>query len=202
VPRADLTDEELLEFAEEYRRITADALRAGDWHEAYRWAKGWIGLGGGARTVEPWLVYVASALLHGQPRTATHSCDLALKNWLGEPDQRAVILYVRGEVIRRHLRDPKTAQSDLDLAVGDAPPWLRPLAEDARTRCRTEATSSRKRKPSVGPPPEFKSAGDFVQRSLPALASVTQPPPVWDDSHTILVATDPRALARPSNDAT
>jgi hypothetical protein len=60
----------------EYRERALRALVAGDWHDAYRWAKGWIGRGGGAWIVDPWLVYAASALLHRQPRSAIHQRPL------------------------------------------------------------------------------------------------------------------------------
>jgi hypothetical protein len=110
---------------DEYRPIIQKALEAGDWHEAYRWAKGWIGSGGGARSVEPWLVYMASSLLHGQPRGAVNSADLALKHWIRAKKARAVIRYARGEVIRLHLRDPKTALDDL-RASRAAPDYARP----------------------------------------------------------------------------
>jgi hypothetical protein len=70
----------------EYRREALAALSADDWHRAYEWAKGWIRGGGGAWILDPWLVYVASSLLQGQPRTAVQSLDLALKHWIVEPD--------------------------------------------------------------------------------------------------------------------
>jgi hypothetical protein len=91
----------------------------GDWHGAYKWAKGWIGSGAGEQSLEPWLVYVASAIKQSQRRTAVHAVDLALENWIAEAAPRGVLLYVRGEVIRRHLRDPKTALGDLRQAGKD-----------------------------------------------------------------------------------
>lgn len=80
-------------------------------------AKGWIGGGGGAWIVDPWLVYVGSALLQGQPRSATHSTDLAVRVWIAEPANRAILRWVRGDVIRRRLNDPKTALEDLTASV-------------------------------------------------------------------------------------
>jgi hypothetical protein len=174
--------------ADEYRRIIQDALEAGDWHEAYRWAKGWIGSGGGARSVEPWLVYMASSLLRGQPRGAVNSADLALKHWIRAKKARAVIRYARGEVIRLHLRDPKTALDDLRASCAAAPPWLRELSAAAMAACEQEAPASRKRKPSVGPAP------DYARPWMPApsgAGSVREPPPLWDTTHPII--TTPRA---------
>jgi hypothetical protein len=87
----------------EFRKEAIAALEAGDWYGSYQWAKGWISSGGGARIVDPWLVYVASALLHGHPRTAVHSTDLALKHWIPEAEDRAILLWIRGDVVRRRL---------------------------------------------------------------------------------------------------
>lgn len=183
-----LTEQEVRDAADEYRRITSEALRAGEWHEAYRWAKGWISPGGGARSVEPWLVYVASSLLQGHRRTAVHSCDLALRNWIREEDARAVLRYVRGEVIRRHMEDPKTAQSDLDASLEHAPAWLRAEAETAAERCREEASASRKAKPRAEPAPAYEPGEVPDVTPTPAdLAGVDRPPPVWEAVRAILV---------------
>jgi hypothetical protein len=62
---------------DEYRELAVESLDQDDWYGAYCWAKGWIGHGG-AGLLDPWLVYVASALIHRRPRTASHSVDLAL----------------------------------------------------------------------------------------------------------------------------
>jgi hypothetical protein len=126
------------------------ALQVDDWHAAYEWAKSWIMGGGGNWIVEPWLVYAASGVLHGQPRIATHSVDLALGHWISEPADRAILFWVRGCVIRSHLHDPKTALSDLEAAQPSAAAWLGPRVAIALDQCRHEASLSRERKPSVG----------------------------------------------------
>jgi hypothetical protein len=161
-------------------------LRAGDGLGAHRWAKGWIGAGGGPH-IDPWLVYAACDLLRGQPRNAVHAIDLALGGWLPGPQDRAVMLYVRGVIVFRHLDDPKTALRDLEPARQALPSWLVPLAEPEISACRSAAPLSRKRKPSVAnarpylPPPhpiatrdharEHRSDGDSPDHDLRALLS-------------------------------
>src|SRR5437773_1740965 len=126
---------------------------------AYDYGQAWISHGG-VRTLGPWLISVAHMLQVGQPRNAVHAADLPLKNWIGDDVRRAVLRYVRGEVIRRHLRDPKTAQADLEAAQERAPAWSRADARSAAAWCREEAAVSRKRKRSVEPAPEDVAAGN------------------------------------------
>ena len=133
----------------EYRAAVQAALAADDWHRAYQWAKGWIAHGGGAWIVEPWLVYAATSFMMGQPRTAVHSLDLALKHWLHEPGDRAVLRWVRGSIVRTHLADPKTALPDLETALSDAPAWLAERCHVSRDECAKAALTSKKRKASV-----------------------------------------------------
>ncbi len=163
--------------ADEYRRLITERLAERDWHGAYRWAKGWIGSGGGERLLDPWLTYVASFLIHGHPRTAVHSVDLALRGWIEPQSDRATLYWVRSRVIRFSLADPKTARSDLDVAVGAAPPWLRPQLEVDIPACAEEAVRSRKRKAVVGPAPEFigTSADALRLESRPKLWAVILP---------------------------
>ncbi len=183
---------------EDYRREAKTALEQGDWHEAYLWAKGWIGSGGGARSLEPWLVYLASALQQGQPRTAVHSADLALAHWIEGERARAVLHYARGEVIRRHLRDPKTARADLDAAGDAAPAWLADTVAEARAACESEAGTSRKRKPSVGRAPRFSGADmDEPVAADPEVDVSDSPPELWDVVCSVLASDDPRS-GRPS----
>lgn len=124
-------------------------------------------------------------MLHGEGRTAVHACDLALKYWLERPDQRAVLYYVRGEVVRRVLRDPETAQADLDLAAGAAPSWLE--VAEAQVLCRDEALTSRKRRASIEAAPAYAGAEAEVVATPVELTSVVEPPPVWAVVHRILV---------------
>ena len=165
----------------EFRKEAIAALAAGDWYASYQWAKGWIRGGGGAWIVDPWLVYVASALLHGQPRTAVHSTDLALKHWIPEAEDRAILLWIRGEIVRRRLNDPKAALANLASAAESAPSWLAEQAAADHQACEIEASASRKRKPSVGSAPDYEGPGTAVHtvaRRSPH--PVGERPAVWD----------------------
>jgi hypothetical protein len=165
----------------EFREEAIAALDAGDWYGSYQLAKGWISGGGGAWIVDPWLVYVASALLNGQPRTAVHSTDLALKHWIPEAEDRAILLWIRGDIVRRRLNDPKTALADLASAAESAPSWLAGQAAVDRRACEIAATSSRKRKPSVGPAPDYKGPGTAAETvARPSPHPVGARPAVWD----------------------
>ncbi|MBX3313815.1 MAG: hypothetical protein KF906_05790 [Actinobacteria bacterium] len=165
---------------------------------AYDYQRAWI-TNGGAQTLGPWLIAVAHALQVGQPKTAVHATDLALKNWIGDEPRRSILRYVRGEVIRRHMRDPKTAQLDLDVAEHDAPAWLRGSAVRAAADCRAEAVASQKRKPSVGPAPTFHAADDSPDwRSEPVELDGPveyEEPFVWNVVSAILWTADPRVPA-------
>jgi hypothetical protein len=120
-------------------------LHAGDGVGAHRWAKGWIGAGGGPH-IDPWLV---GALLRGQPRNAVYAIDLANGAWLPGQQDRATMRYVRGVIVFRHLDDPKAALRHLEPAQPALPGWLAPLAESEISACKNAAPLSRKRKPSV-----------------------------------------------------
>ncbi len=134
---AEMTEAERNAAEVECRHAAEQALRRGDWHEACLWAKSWI-LRGGARRIEPWLFYVASALQQGRPKTAVNSCDLGLRTWCEDEPSRAILRFVRGEVIRHRLNDPKTAINDLDAAARACPDWLAQDRKHARTACAGE----------------------------------------------------------------
>lgn len=162
--------------------ITTD-LAAGDWYGAYATSKGWIGSGGGAGRLDPWIGYVASGLLHGQPRTAIHPIDLALGTWLPRSADRSIMFWVRSRVLRLRLNDPRIAIADLADATAGIPSWLRPELTADVASCEAEAAVSRKRKPSVRPPPAF-AASDFGTETL-ALRTAPLPPDgerpaLWD----------------------
>jgi hypothetical protein len=166
----------------DYREKAINALAAGAWHDAYQWAKGWISSGGGAWIVDPWLVYAASAQLHGQPRSAVHSIDLALAHWITEPRDRAILLWVRGGIVRLHLKDPRSALADLTAAAAEAPAWLADDAEASRQASSLEASASRKRKATIGPAPEYRGpgpAGDTMARPISRRLAGARPL-VWD----------------------
>ncbi|WP_436535946.1 hypothetical protein [Actinoplanes sp. HUAS TT8] len=127
-----------------YREQAMASLHAGDGLGAYRWAKGWIGAGGGLH-IDPWLVYVASDLLRGQPRNAIHAVDLAIGGWLPGRQDRAVMLYVRGIIVFRRLDDPRTALRDLEPARSHLPGWLAPLTDsEIEDRSRSIGTNVRR----------------------------------------------------------
>ena len=164
---------------DEWRREAVNALAAGDWYGAYTTAKGWISAGGGAFQLDPWLVYAASALIHGQPKSAVHSVDLALRHWIGDPREQGVLRWVRGMIIWRRMHDPKAALVDLEVAATDAPEWLdvrRDLAD-----CIAAAATSRERTPSVKAAPAYGgpgSASETVARPH-APRPMGQKPSVW-----------------------
>ncbi|MEU8213915.1 hypothetical protein AB0B85_32470 [Micromonospora sp. NPDC049044] len=136
--------------ASEFRERAVACLQAGDWRGAHSWAKGWVGSGGGSH-IEPWLIYVASALLSGKARDAVHAIDLAIGLWLPGKHDRAALLWLRGCVVHRRLNDPRTALLDLLPAEPALPPWLTDQREAEIAACEEAAQHSRKRVPSVKP---------------------------------------------------
>jgi len=164
----------------ECRDRAVAALCAQDWHAAYEWAKSWIMRGGGAWIAEPWLVYAASAVLHGQPRTAVHSIDLALSHWIADPADRAVLRWVRGCVIRVHLHDPRTALVDFEAAHEAAPEWLVERVAEVARKCRDEAAASRKRKPAVANAPEQLKPSTAPVAPQVVWIAPGSVPSVWD----------------------
>jgi len=157
------------------------ALALGDHHGAYTSAKWWISAGGGAWQLDPWLLYVASGVLAGKPRIATHSADLAFRGWLALPAERAVMHWARAAVVLRQLRDPKTAHLDLDAACDETPAWLEKQVQRDVLTCQKLASKSRKSKPSVAPAPTFAPFADrgFVSAPLGSTSPSTRPPLVW-----------------------
>jgi hypothetical protein len=169
------------EFGAEVRRRALAAYEEGDWYGVYGWTKAWVTNGGGAWSIDAWLLYVVSALLHGQPRTPVHSVDIALRTWIEAPGDRAVLRWVRGAVVHRRLKDPKTAQADYAAATEAAPTWLQERIEGDLVSCAADAALSRKRKPSVTAAPEFASLKDqdFVTGPTEA-REPGEVPTVWD----------------------
>jgi hypothetical protein len=166
----------------EYRTRASAALEADDWHGAYRWAKGWIG-GGGAGLVDPWLVYVASSLLQGQPRGATHSMDMALASWFDSAPDRAVLHLVRSRIVWRWLRDSKAALLDLELAKAGAPLWLAEEIDSDEASMRADAATSRKRKPAVSPAPGYRAVGDHMTNLAFRRQAPGMRPQLWGLAH-------------------
>jgi hypothetical protein len=90
---------------------------------------------------------------------------------------------VRGEVIRRQLRDPKSALEDLAAAEDAVPQWLRSEAKEARAMCEEEAQASRKRKRSVDRAPSYTGHGPEPAGE----EDLASPPPLWRAVHQILI---------------
>ncbi|GIG26308.1 hypothetical protein [Cellulomonas denverensis] len=165
----------------DYGSWCAELLAAGDWHGLYQAAMRWRTAGGGSFTPDAWLMDVASALLHRQPTTAVHCCDLALTTWVERPADRLVLRHLRGVLIADHVGDPARALDDLTAAATDGPDWLRDRARADLDRVRAAAGRSRVRSPRVGPSPEF----DPQHRSPVAPAEEPWPedgarPAMWD----------------------
>jgi hypothetical protein len=156
-----------------------EGLREGDWHRAYEAAKSWVMGGGGAPLPDPWLVYAASALLHGQPRIAVHSIDLGLGHWVEPPADRAILYAVRGWIILEALRDPKTAIDDFSAAQESSPTWLLPAVAEGLRRSSAGAATSRKRKPTVGASPKVVKPSTAPVRPGSVARSVGSVPSVW-----------------------
>ena len=141
----------------EFRALALACLHNGDWYGAYRWAKGWIGCGGGHH-IDPWLVYVASDLMHGKRAGATHALDMAMGLWLPGTHDRAALLWLRGCIVHRCMNDPRTALLDLRAAAPGLPDWLIDHRDAEIAACEEAARRSRKRVPAV------KQAWSFTGR--------------------------------------
>lgn len=141
-------------WGRECARKALSGVEEQDWRTVHDWAKSWIVWGGGAWRPDPWLLYGVSGLLHRQPRISVGGIDLGLKNWVDRREDRAILTFGRGQVIRTALGDPRTALSDLEFAAANSPRWLARSAERAASECAAEAGTSRKRRASVDPRPE------------------------------------------------
>jgi len=133
-------------------------MENGDALGAHRWAKGWIGSGGGGRLLDPWLTYVAVDLMRRQPRGSVNAADLALRFWIEREADRAILLWIRATIVRNWLKDPKTAVRDYALARGSAPAWVLHGLDTDWAACEIEAQASRKRKASVKPAPIYEAS--------------------------------------------
>ncbi|MFB7211541.1 hypothetical protein [Streptomyces sp. NPDC056255] len=137
-----------------WREQCLELLDADDWYGLYRTAMAWRVGGGGSSTPDAWLMDVCSALLHRQPKTAVHCCDMALSVWVERPGDRAVLRFVRGLLIADHVADPLRALDDLDHALY-GPKWLAEQAAPELARVTEEANRSRVGKPRAAPAPEW-----------------------------------------------
>jgi hypothetical protein len=183
--------------ADAYRAKIRAGLSAGDWREVHDWTKGWVGQGGGAWLPEAWLAYAAGGILLGQPRTAVHSVDAGLSNWIVAEADRSILLWARGSLVMRRLADPKTALPDLTVAAEASPTWLAPVLAADTEACEAAAKTSRKRTPSVKPAPAYE-ARDFAHDKVAPSVRHTpgDQPPLWDELIPLL-ASSSRTLRLP-----
>jgi hypothetical protein len=177
-------------FGARCRAEAVAGLQAQDWRAVYDWSKSWIGWGGGAWLPDPWLLYAASALLKGEPRTAVHSLDLALRRWLAGQADRAALTWLRGVLVADQLKDPRTALLDLRESRGQLPDWLTAGAEERLAACEAAAATSRKRVPSVKPRPEYAAVAATHDGVAPPVGERVdgQRPSVWDHVGPLLTA--------------
>ena len=163
----------------DYADLIRDAVERDDWYSVYMWSKSWVSQGG-ATAPDAWLGYALSGLLHGQPRTAVHSVDLGLRGWIAEPADRAILYWARGAIVEMKLADPKTAQLDYQAAQAHAPEWLAPIVSSALTSCTHAAGSSRKRKPAIGPAPEYSGAHESTVEPRDGAFTVGEKPQLME----------------------
>ena len=166
-------------FGSEVRQRALKAYDERDWYGIYGWTKAWITRGGGAWTVDAWLLYAISALLRGQPRGAVRSVDLALANWIEPAEDRSILHWVRAAIVHQHLKDPKTAEADYRASAEQAPEWLRERLQDDLALCLVDMRASRKRKRSVEPAPQFEPRNRSFVSEPQGVRQAGSVPNVW-----------------------
>ena len=150
-----------------YREACLKLLDGADWHGLYQAAMAWRVAGGGMWTPDAWLMDICSALLHKQPKTAVHACDMALRTWIDRPLDRLTMRYLRGVLVLDHVGDPARSVDDLQAAT-QAQAWLAALAiEDAR-RAEQASSRSKVRVARVPPSPVFTGEHRAPGIALPA----------------------------------
>lgn len=182
-------------MATDYVTQTTLALSRGDARSAHRWAKGWIGSGGGAWLIDPWLVYVCSALIESKPRLGLHSIDLALRNWISDATDRSVLYWVRGAILYRILNDPGGASIEFSKSLASAPSWLAAEARTDLDEATSDSAARRGKHSRVPPSPEYVGPGEFGNAVPPKVTPtvVGARPKLWD----ILVRYLPETRSRP-----
>lgn len=132
--------------------------------------------------MDPWLIYVASALMRSQPRTAVHGANLALRLWIMPPPDRAILQWVRGAIAHRLLDDAHAAIADFGVAAESVPPWLRAQLLSDLEIARSDASRTKRKRSSLPPSPDFEGPGDVGEKvgrmERPRL--VGQRPRSWD----------------------
>lgn len=163
-------------------------LQARDWETSYHTAQEWVMYGGGAWFPDAWLLQACGAVLHHQPRMAIQVLDQALRHWIAAPADRAVLLWARGSLQLRQVKDPVGAASDFTAAAGAAPPWLRPLL--VRDQVHGAAAASRSPQREVTSAPHFE-----VMTSNRATVAPADPnrrpgaqPRIWPQVASLLTA--------------
>jgi hypothetical protein len=137
-----------------YREACLKLLNEADWHGLYKMAMAWRVAGGGMWTPDAWLMDICSSLLHNQPKTAVHCCDMALRTWIERPLDRLTMRYLRGLLILDHVRDPARSIDDLQSAR-HAQPWLAALADEDSKRAELASLRSKIKAARTGPSPAF-----------------------------------------------
>ena len=97
IDASETTSDDVRAFGEHCRREALVALADDNWHDVYRWTKGWVTSGGGAWLPDSWILYAVSALLKGEPRNAVHALDLGLGKWISGPRDRVALRWCRGD---------------------------------------------------------------------------------------------------------
>lgn len=163
------------------REAAVVALEAGNWRGASVAASKLVHEGGEATTPEPWLVYAASAVLNERPVNGVSSIDVGLRNWVEDPIDRSIMLWMRASLAWHQLRDPRTALADFDAARDDCPGWLAGQLASDRKRCASRARARRTLAPEIADAPVYDPVvdKDLAATPLPGLVPGTQPS-VWD----------------------
>jgi hypothetical protein len=119
-------------------------------------------------------------VLNDRPVNAVSSIDVGLRNWVHEPQDRAIMHWARATVTEHQLKDPRTALLDYDVAKADAPDWLAPQLVVERKRCASKARARRTLAAEIAAPPDYDPLADRDRASapLPGLVDGTQPS-VW-----------------------
>ncbi|WP_433304668.1 hypothetical protein ACQP2F_15780 [Actinoplanes sp. CA-030573] len=98
-------------------------------------------------------------VVSGQPKYALRGIDLGLQHWIIGAEHRALLLWLRGEIQWRKLKDPKSGLIDLIAATADAHEAWQAALQVAVVDCRAAAAASRKRTRAFDPAPTSWTEG-------------------------------------------
>lgn len=143
------------------------------------------------------MVYAASGVFHGQPRSGVRSIDLALGNWVDAAPNHSILLWARASITWRYLADPKTAELDFSAAAPEAPDWLCGQLEQDQAGYREAAAVSRRRKPTVAAAPLYADQRVAHDSVAPAVAGYTpgSEPALWSLLLPVLASEGPSGAA-------